>query len=30
MNRLLVIGGISLDTLHLEDRTVTSAGGAGM
>jgi sugar/nucleoside kinase (ribokinase family) len=30
MNRLLVIGGASLDVLHLKDRTVTSAGGAGM
>jgi sugar/nucleoside kinase (ribokinase family) len=30
MNRLLVIGGASIDILHLKDRTVTSAGGAGM
>ena len=30
MNRLLVIGGVSIDTLHLKDRSVTSAGGAGM
>ncbi|MGB2910679.1 MAG: PfkB family carbohydrate kinase [Anaerolineales bacterium] len=30
MNRLLVIGGASSDVLHLEDRTVTCAGGAGM
>ena len=30
MNRLLVIGGASLDVLHLEDRTVAAAGGAGM
>ena len=30
MNRLLVIGGASFDVLHLEDRTVTCAGGAGM
>ncbi|HEY47204.1 MAG TPA: hypothetical protein G4O14_10515 [Anaerolineae bacterium] len=30
MSRLLVIGGASLDVLHLKDRTVTSAGGAGM
>ena len=30
MNRLLVIGGASIDVLHLEDRTVESAGGAGM
>lgn len=28
--QLLVIGGASLDTLHLKDQTVTSAGGAGM
>jgi hypothetical protein len=26
----LVIGGASFDVLHLEDRTVASAGGAGM
>ncbi len=30
MNRLLVIGGASLDVLHLEDRTVECAGGAGV
>ena len=30
MNRLLVIGGASYDTLHLKDRTVKSAGGVGM
>lgn len=30
MSQLLVIGGASLDVLHLEDRTVESAGGAGM
>jgi len=30
MNRLLVIGGASIDVLHLKDRTVTSAGGAAM
>ena len=30
MNRLLVIGSASSDVLHLEDRTVASAGGAGM
>ncbi|MBN1401876.1 MAG: hypothetical protein JXA74_13630 [Anaerolineae bacterium] len=30
MSRLLVIGGASIDVLHLEDRTVTCAGGAGM
>jgi sugar/nucleoside kinase (ribokinase family) len=30
MNRLLVIGGASSDVLHLEDRTVVCAGGAGM
>jgi len=30
MNRLLVIGGASIDVLHLKDRTVTCAGGAGM
>ena len=30
MNRLLVIGGASIDVLHLEDRTVESVGGAGM
>jgi sugar/nucleoside kinase (ribokinase family) len=30
MNRLLVIGGASFDTLHLEDRTVESVGGVGM
>ena len=30
MNQLLVIGGASIDVLHLKDRTVTSAGGAGM
>ncbi len=30
MNRLLVIGGVSIDVLHLKERTVTSAGGAGM
>jgi ribokinase len=30
MNQLLVIGGASFDVLHLEDRTVSCAGGAGM
>jgi len=30
MNQLLVIGGASSDVLHLEDRTVACAGGAGM
>ena len=30
MNRLLVIGGAALDRLHLPDRSVDSAGGAGM
>ncbi|UCC53117.1 MAG: hypothetical protein JSV68_03955, partial [Anaerolineaceae bacterium] len=30
MNRLLVVGGASFDTLHLKDRTVESAGGVGM
>lgn len=30
MKKLLVIGGASYDTLHLADRTVNSAGGAGM
>jgi sugar/nucleoside kinase (ribokinase family) len=30
MDRLLVIGGASSDVLHLEDRTVACAGGAGM
>lgn len=30
MSSLLVLGGASNDTLHLEERTVTSAGGAGM
>lgn len=30
MAHLLVIGGASYDILHLRDRTVTSAGGAGM
>jgi sugar/nucleoside kinase (ribokinase family) len=30
MNHLLVIGGASLDVLHLKDRTVKSPGGAGM
>jgi len=30
MNHLLVIGGASLDVLHLKDRTVNSPGGAGM
>jgi sugar/nucleoside kinase (ribokinase family) len=30
MNRLLVVGGTSIDVLHLKDRTVTCAGGAGM
>ena len=29
MTRLLVIGGASLDVLHLKKRTVHSAGGAG-
>jgi sugar/nucleoside kinase (ribokinase family) len=30
MNRLLIIGGAAIDRLHLPDRTVESAGGAGM
>lgn len=30
MNSLLVVGGASIDDLLLKDRTVTSAGGAGM
>jgi hypothetical protein len=30
LNRLLVIGGPTFDVLHLEDRTVECAGGAGM
>ncbi|HEY9152915.1 MAG TPA: PfkB family carbohydrate kinase [Anaerolineales bacterium] len=30
MKRLLVIGGASIDVLHLKDRIVTCAGGAGM
>jgi sugar/nucleoside kinase (ribokinase family) len=30
MKRLLVVGGASFDVLHLADRTVSSAGGAGM
>ena len=30
MIRLLIIGGASLDVLHLEEHTVTAAGGAGM
>jgi len=30
MNQLLVIGGASSDVLHLQDRTVACAGGAGM
>ena len=30
MAHLLVIGGASLDTLHLKDQTTNSAGGAGM
>jgi sugar/nucleoside kinase (ribokinase family) len=30
MKRLLVIGGASFDILHLEDRTISCAGGAGM
>jgi sugar/nucleoside kinase (ribokinase family) len=30
MNRLLVIGGASLDVLHLKDQTVRCPGGAGM
>ncbi|MEJ2086426.1 MAG: PfkB family carbohydrate kinase [Acidobacteriota bacterium] len=30
MDSLVVIGGASLDTLHLRDRTVRSAGGAGL
>ena len=30
MKRLLVIGGASSDVLHLKDRTVACAGGAGM
>jgi len=28
--QLLVIGGASLDTLHLKDQTITSAGGGGI
>ncbi|HET6444447.1 MAG TPA: hypothetical protein VFI27_07680, partial [candidate division Zixibacteria bacterium] len=30
MKHLLVIGGASLDVLHLKDRTVASLGGAGL
>jgi sugar/nucleoside kinase (ribokinase family) len=30
MNRLLVIGGASIDVLHLDDQSVETAGGAGM
>jgi sugar/nucleoside kinase (ribokinase family) len=30
MNHFLVLGGASQDTLHLQDRSVTAAGGAGM
>ena len=30
MSRLLVIGGASIDRLHLKDRTVDFAGGAGL
>ena len=30
MNQLLVVGGASFDVLHLEDRTVSCVGGAGM
>jgi len=30
MTRLLVIGGASFDVLHLKERTVASAGGAGL
>jgi hypothetical protein len=30
MNRLLVVGGASIDVLHLKDRTVDSAGGAAV
>ena len=30
MNKLLVIGGASFDTLHLRDQTVTTVGGAGV
>jgi len=30
MNQLLIIGGASSDVLHLKDRTVACAGGAGM
>lgn len=30
MKQLLVIGGASIDVLHLKDQTVTCAGGAGM
>ena len=30
MNQLLVIGGASFDVLHLRERTVATAGGAGM
>ena len=29
-NKLLIIGGVSTDTLHLQDSTVKCAGGAGM
>ena len=30
MKQLLIIGGASYDTLHLEDQTVQSIGGVGM
>jgi len=30
MNQLLVIGGASFDVLHLEDRNIACAGGAGI
>jgi len=30
MKKILVVGGSSFDTLHLKDRTVKCAGGAGM
>ena len=30
MNHILIIGGASFDILHLQDRTVKSAGGVGM
>jgi hypothetical protein len=30
MNQLLLVGGASFDVLHLADRTVECAGGAGL